>query len=124
MIIEQHVSNRAGIRVQLQPSPRISLMPQIRWERFDLRDETVYDGWVGRLKLEAFATPRLWARILVDRSTFDNQSGLESLVAYEREPGKAVYLGGSLTSERDDDSATASQPDWQLFTKMSWVFGS
>ena len=117
-------SNRAGFRIQLQPSPRISLSPQVRWERFDLPDETVYDGWVGRLKLEAFATPRLWARILLDRSTFDNQSSVESLLAYEREPGKALYLGGSLAREVDDQGNTQTPTDWQIFTKMSWVFGS
>ena len=117
-------SSRGGMRVQLQPSTHLTLSPEINWEQFELAGEEVYNGWVGRLKLEAFATPQIWGRILVDRSTFSHRSSLESLIAYEREPGKAMYLGGSVAREGDSEQSEERDTLWQVFTKLSWVFGS
>ena len=117
-------SNRAGLRVLIQPLPHLIIGPQISWEQFLLGDQEVYSGWVGRLKVEAFATPQLWARVLVDRTTFEDRDSLEALVAYERAPGKAVYLGGSFAQQGSGGAVDTPAPEWQIFTKLSWVFGS
>jgi len=117
-------SYESSMRLEIQPSTHIKLTPQIAWERFLLDGDTVYDGWVGRIKLEMFATPRTWARILLDRSTFEDRDSIETLFAYEREPGKAIYLGGSYAIEGDEGAIASTKPQWQVFTKLTWVFGS
>jgi hypothetical protein len=113
--------------IGLQPVPAVIVGPQVTWERFLLNGEQIYDGWVGRLKLEFFATPRWWARLIVDRSTFDERNSIEALFAHEQEPGKAIYLGGQIERGGLDELGAPDAdlgPHWQIFTKVSWVFGS
>jgi hypothetical protein len=111
--------------VGLQPVPAFRIGPMVGWERFDSGDATVYNGTVSRLKLELFATPTLWNRWIIDASTFSETTSVETLLAWEKSPGRAIYIGGhtSLPSE-GDDSASAGDPqrEWAIFTKASWVF--
>jgi hypothetical protein len=117
-------ADRGGVRLIVQPTPRLIFSPHVYWEQFDLSGEEVYSGWVGRLKLEAFATPSLWGRMIYDRSTFTDTHTWESLVALEKEPGKAIYLGGSLVQQGPEAEEPSTEAEWQIFTKLSWVFGS
>jgi hypothetical protein len=116
-------SSRGMLQLVVQPHAHLIIGPEIQWEQFLLNGQEEYSGWVGRLKVEAFATPQLWARFLVDRSTFDETNTLEGLLAYEREPGKAVYLGGSYAQQGVSETSQDTSTQWQVFTKLSWVLG-
>lgn len=119
-------SNSLSLHVGVQPVPAVIIGPQIDWERFWLEGEQVYDGWVGRIKLELFASPKWWARFIIDRTTFEKKKVLEALFAHEREPGKAIYLGGQVAQGGLDEIGEPDPklgPHWQVFTKVSWVFG-
>ncbi len=84
------------------------------WEVFSEEGETLYDGWVGRARLDLFATRSLWARLIGDWSTFDRFKGGEVLVAWERAPGRAIYLGYRVADQAD-------VIHWQLMAKATWV---
>jgi hypothetical protein len=107
--------------VTFQPVPALATTFTGTFERFLLDGDLRYDGWVGRAKLEAFASRRVWMRLIADRTTFDRRTSTEALVAYEYGPGSAFYLGGSRhwTTPR---SAGDEDPGWQVFAKGSWVF--
>ena len=119
-ILYDETDPRLGIRnwVELspsfQPASWLSLSTSLSWERFNELDGTkVYGGWTGRVSLETFATRSLWARFIVDHSTFSELSRAEALLAWERAPGRAIYVGGS--------SDLAETPTWQIFAKASWT---
>ena len=103
-----------SIEPSFQPFHWLGVDVSASYERFDEADGTpVYAGWAGRVGVEAFATVQLWTRLIVDHSTFDGATGAEALLAWERSPGRAIYLGGASQVQAD--------PDWQLFAKVSWV---
>ncbi len=105
--------------VTVQPHPMASVSLSGSWERFDLRGETAYAGWVGRARLDLFATPTLSTRWIVDLSTFDGSRSAEGLVAWERSPGRALYLGGRVDPPgQGEDGALA----WQVQAKASWTW--
>ncbi len=120
-------STRIRGDIAIQPVPALIFSPVLTWERFLLNGQQQYDGWVGRFKIETFFTPQWWARLILDRSTFDEMRSIEALFAHEREPGKAIYLGGQIQrgglNEVGEPDPTLG-PNWQIFTKVSWVFGS
>jgi hypothetical protein len=117
-------ADRGGVRLIVQPTPPLIISPHLYWEQFQLNGDEVYSGWVGRLKVQAFATPRLWGRVILDRSTFTDRNTIETLFALEMEPGKAVYLGGSMAADGPDAPEPSGDTQWQIFTKLSWVFGA
>jgi hypothetical protein len=88
------------------------------WERFDLQGETAYSGWVGRARLDINATPTLSTRWIVDLSTFDGSHSAEALVAWERSPGRAVYLGGRVDPPALGETGAIA---WQVQAKASWT---
>jgi hypothetical protein len=111
--------------VGIQPIPAFRISPMVGWERFDHGDATLYDGTVNRLKIELFATPSLWNRWIIDASTFSETSAVETLIAWEQSPGRALYVGGhtSLQSTADGSgSNNGSEREWAVFAKASWVF--
>jgi len=113
-------STSVGGFTAFRPKPYVSLAIDGEWERFEDADQSLlYNAWYGRYRLELYANRYLWLRIIVDQTTdwADDESdtfGSEALVAWERRPGQAIYLGGAVDWE--DPLA------WQVFTKMSWVF--
>jgi hypothetical protein len=107
----------ASWSVTLQPWERLALTGSGSAERLDVGSVGSYAGWVGRLKLEAYASRRLWARAIVDRTTFSDRDSAELLTAYEYWPGSAVYLGGSHQWYGDPSVANT----WAVFAKASWV---
>lgn len=76
----------------------------------DLDHTERYDGYVVRARTELFLTRTWFGRLVFDGSTFDDARRAEALVAWERSPGTAVYLGGSRTLEQD--------PSWTVFAKV------
>ncbi len=98
----------------LEPVPRLALGFEGGWERAIDGGETLYDGWVGRARLDAYATRTLWARAILDRSSFSELTAAEVLMAWEQAPGRAIYLGGRV----DDDGEELA---WRLQSKVSWV---
>jgi hypothetical protein len=62
--------------------------------------------------------------VIYDRSTFTDTHTWESLFALEKEPGKAIYLGGSWVQQGPEAEEPSTEAEWQIFTKLSWVFGS
>ncbi len=111
--------------LSLQPFPMLRFGPSIGWERFSQGDRLVHEGEVLRVKLEIFATPTLWNRWIYDNNSFQDSESIESLLAWEHTPGRAVYLGGRTGVNRgtkDLPSPTKGEREWTLFAKMSWVF--
>ena len=103
----------------LQPLPGLSSTLTLDYERFELDGGVVYAGFVGREKLEMYASRRLWARLVADRSEFNGRTRGEALLAYEYWPGSAFYAGGA----RQWYDADVDTPNtWQVFAKGSWVF--
>ena len=86
-------------------------------ERFTDEGALVYQGIVSRLRVEAFASPHHWARLILDRSTFDELRGAELLFAWEDSPGTAAYLGGNLRGDGDPDNR-----EWAALAKLSYAF--
>lgn len=105
----------AGGSIDLVPTRRLFLSTDVSWERLSVDGDLLYAGWVGRGRVEAYATQSLWARALVDYSSFDKQWGGNLVFAYQRSPGRAVFLG---TDVRQHDAGVS----WQVFAKASWVF--
>jgi hypothetical protein len=104
----------------LQPLHWLSLSLSGVGERFVEADGTpVYRGFVARAGLEVYATGQLWARLLLDHSSFDDQTGADALLAWERAPGQALYLGGSSDLQ---PGVALPERDWQLYAKAAWVF--
>jgi hypothetical protein len=111
--------------LNLQPVPMISFGPTLGWERFTQAGTEIYDGTILRMKLELFATSRLWNRWIFERSTFDNGQSLETLFAWEHAPGRAVYLGGRtgvVEGTESSPSPTQGRREWTIFAKAAWDF--
>ncbi len=100
--------------LQLTPGRRTSVTVEGVWERLSYEGEEQYAGFVGRARLDLFATRQLWGRLVVDRSGLHDQHGAQALLAWEVSPGRAVYLGGGVDQDADD------AVDWQVFSKFSW----
>jgi hypothetical protein len=66
--------------------------------------------------VDAFATPDLSARLLVDADTFDDVQDAQLLLAWERAPGTAVFVGGGVSW------AEAALASWSVLAKLSWGF--
>ena len=101
-----------GLRIS--PGRRAALSFEGAWERMELDERELYAGWVGRAKLELFASRALWARLVLDRSSLDDEHSGLALLAWEPSPGRAVYLGGGV------DQDAADELGWQVFSKLSW----
>jgi hypothetical protein len=97
--------------VTLRPLPVLALGAQVGWEHMLHEDEPLYDGLVTRARLDCSASRTLFARLIADANTFDDTRRGELLLAWERSPGTAVYLGGTGT--------LAPEPGWSLFAKAS-----
>jgi len=102
----------------LQPHPLASLTLTGGWEHFSLQGDTAYSGWVGRARLDLSATRTLSARVLLDYNSLDGRRSAEALVAWERAPGRAVYLGGRVDPATPGESTPLA---WQLQAKASWT---
>ena len=111
--------DNAWVSLTLQPIPALASTFTLDYERFTLDGALNYEGFVGREKLEAYASRRLWARFVADRSEFSQRTSGEALVAYEYWPGSAFYGGGNRVWY---DEVAATDPTWQVFAKASWVF--
>lgn len=123
---------RIGWQDQVELGPEFLLTSWLQlgtsaaWERFLEQDgRLVYAGYTARVRLEAYATSQIWARFIVDQSSFDDSFSQEVLLAYERTPGRALFLGGRFANSAvgsDADSDADSLQSWQVFSKLSWVF--
>lgn len=110
-------------QVTLQPFPSLSATFTGSWERFLLDGEQSYAGGVARVRIEAFASRRLWARVIAQHDGFSDTTLGEALVAWEHSPGSAFYLGASRTvGDPAPGRALAPVDAWQVFAKGTWVF--
>lgn len=113
---------RLGLRhwVELEPTVQpvhwLELSAAAVWERFQEAQwgDVVYQGWTGRGKVEAFASRRVWTRLVIDHDAFNTRTSGEALVAWEPSPGRALYLGAG--------SSFQAVPEWGVFAKGSWMF--
>ncbi|MCP4808935.1 MAG: hypothetical protein GY913_00195 [Proteobacteria bacterium] len=53
--------------------------------------------------------------MLVEHNQFDKEPNTSLLLAWQKGPGRAVFLGGSLGDPQ------AEELSWQAFAKASWV---
>lgn len=104
-----------GLYFRASPLPWSTLSCSASLEQMQAEGEPLYAGWVGRARLELFASRTTWARFVLDRSSFDDSWGEQVLLAWESRPGQAMYLGGAL--EQAEGAST-----WQVFAKVSGVF--
>ncbi len=103
----------------LRPWPWLAVGGTATWQQAQEDGDELYRGWVGRGRVDVFATRQLWARFIADRSTFSEARSAEALVAWEQAPGRAVYLGGRMDLPVDGSEDPIS---WQVQGKVSWVF--
>ena len=92
---------------------------QDREEQLDLGDALAYQGYVYRVSTELYMSRRAWLRMVLDRSSFSEETTAEALVAWEKAPGQAAYLGGAIGSEGTLGSL-ATPTEWQAFAKLAW----
>ena len=111
-----------GGHVALSPGLRWTLRPAFFWEQLDLGDELAYRGYVSRVSTELFLNRRAWIRMVVDHSSFSEETTAETLIAWEKAPGQTAYLGGSIGTEGARPSV-ATPTEWQAFAKLAWTFG-
>ncbi|MCP4805155.1 MAG: carbohydrate binding family 9 domain-containing protein [Proteobacteria bacterium] len=107
------------VQLTFEPVPRVAwFVSTAHVKAWELDGEELYAGVIGRSRLEFFAT-RVWStRWIVDYSAFSEVLRNEGLVAWERTPGRAVYLGGAYLGSPQTEFA---DPEWQVFAKASWV---
>ena len=105
-----------GGELQLSPLRRATLTVEGSWERMDHGGSQLYAGWVGRAKLEVFATRELWSRLVVDHTSFDDVTSGQLLLAWQASPYQALFLGGGLGQEQEGELS------WQAFAKLSWAW--
>jgi hypothetical protein len=101
--------------INLRPGSRLLLGASGSWETF-VSEQTTYSGWVSRARVEAYANRELWMRVLWDRNSFAEFDAVTALGAWQVSPGRAVYLGTSVSQQGGDPM------EWQAFAKASWVF--
>jgi hypothetical protein len=108
------VGNLTGVDlgVSLRPTRWLELTQDAGFEQLSQHGDLLYRGLVSRSRLSAYASRELSARLLVDHSSFNELTRGSLLLAWQRNPGTGVFLGGSLSSESE----------WQAFAKSSWVF--
>ena len=119
------IRHNASVEVGIQPFAAVVVTPTLTWEHFSQEGDLLYEGFISRLRVEFFATARLWNRWIVDRSTFTEARSLETLFAWEHSPGRAIYVGGRYAAggiDDEDQPDPTLEPSWALFAKMSWVF--
>lgn len=75
-------------------------------------NEQLYDAFIARFKVDAFASSLLWTRIIVDYQLNNNLTVAQWLTAWEYTPFKALYAGAKIDSESR----------WQIFSKAMWQF--
>jgi len=109
------------VQLTFEPVPRIAWLMSVSYLRVWELDggDALYEGVVTRSRLEVFASRSWSTRWVVDYSSFSEVLRSEALVAWERTPGRAIYLGGA---GRGVQGAWLSEPEWQVFAKASWVF--
>jgi len=104
----------SGVDLELRPTERISLSSSLSWTRYWEDVQELEKGLVGRGYLTAFFTHQLWLRAILDFSSFSEEWRVESLLAWQKSPGTAFYLGGSTN---------LTDKSWQTFAKLSWAVG-
>jgi len=104
------------------PGLRWGLRQALSWEQLRLEEELAYRGFVYRVGTELYMNQRAWIRMVLDRSSFSEESTAEVLLAWEKAPGQAAYLGGSIGSE-GEWTALAEPTEWQVFAKLAWTLG-
>ncbi len=107
--------DQATGELALQPVAAVTGSVSGTYERLVVEGAEFYAGWVGRARLELFWSRQAWARLVVDRTSFDERTNGEALLAYEVSPGSAFYAGGSR------QWTLGADPTWSLFAKASWV---
>lgn len=71
--------------VRVQAGERLAIVVDGQAEGMSEGLALDYAGVVGRIRMDAFATPQLSARLIVNDSTFDDAVDTEVLLAWERE---------------------------------------
>jgi hypothetical protein len=100
--------------ITLRPTDRLSLSAEINYTAFWEESASLEKGFVSRAYLTTFFSDKIWVRSIFDTSSFSGDLKIENLLAWQRAPGTAAYLG----SAHDFSEGT-----WQAFAKLSWTFG-
>jgi hypothetical protein len=103
-----------GSELNLRPTDRLSLSLSASTMQFWEDAGELEKGFVGRAYLTAFLNHQLWIRSIADFNSFSDAWKVEGLLAWQKSPGTAFYLGGSTN---------LSDNSWQAFTKLSWALG-
>ena len=98
----------------LRPTERISLANSLTWQRFAEDGSSLENGYVARVYFTGFLSRNTWVRSILDYSSFSDSLELNTLLAWQRNPGTAFYAG--MSNDLTGDS-------WQAFAKLSWSLG-
>ena len=104
----------ASANFTLRPTERLSLANSLTWQRLAEGGSALEEGYVGRIYFTGFLTKHTWIRSILDYSSFSDSFEVNTLLAWQRNPGTAFYAG--VSNDLSDDS-------WQAFTKLSWSLG-
>ena len=104
----------ASANFTLRPTERLSMANSLTWQRLAEGGTSLEDGYVGRIYFTGFLSKNTWIRSILDYSSFSESFELNTLLAWQRNPGTAFYAG--VSNDLSDDS-------WQAFTKLSWSLG-
>jgi hypothetical protein len=104
------------------PGLRWVLRQSLGWEQLSLEEELAYRGYVYRVSTELYLSQHSWIRMVLDQSSFSEESTAEVLLAWEKAPGQSAYLGGAVGSS-GGWTALAEPTEWQAFAKLAWTFG-
>ncbi len=103
----------------VQAGAHVTLSGSASAERLALDGAALYEGVILRTRIDAYATPEWWARLILQRSTFDEAESAELLLAWEEGPASAIWLGGNVADNGVDEAL-----QWAVLTKASWTFGA
>jgi hypothetical protein len=106
----------SSAEVTVQPVPALAVAASAGQESFHDDEELVYAGGVAHVKVEAFATPTLSARLLGDWSSFSMTRSGELLLGWEHSPGRVLYAGSAIVA--------GDVVQWRVFAKIAWLFNA
>ena len=104
----------AATALTLRPTDRISIENSVQWTRLSEDGDSLENGYVARIYVTGFFTDKAWLRSIFDYSSFSESVQIDTLFAWQRNPGTAFYLG---------TSNDLTENTWQAFAKLSWSLG-
>jgi hypothetical protein len=106
--------------LNLRPTEHVSFAISGSAMQFWEDEQKLEGGFVGRAYLTGFLNQQIWLRSIADYNGVSDSWKIEGLAAWQKGPGTAFYLGGSMNLSEESEE---SEDTWQTFAKISWALG-